>query len=1685
MNDFKKKFENLNKEKQDVLKKEIEANGNEYNLFPLSTEQKQMWLLYLMDTQSPYYNVPFLIKMKGKLDIGKLNDSINLMRNKQQVLISKILKLGEEVYVYIDKDWKNKIEELQVVELDVSKTKEQIEQEYSRPFNLEEEFPMRVTLFKHSNNDFTLYVNIHHMFIDGWSVGLFLKELKNSYSNQKNTTSLDFEYVDYSTRENNSDRTTEIQFWEEHLKMANFNLNLPYSFPRLKKENRHAKNYTITLENKNAVQEFCKKNKISIFCYFFTIYYLSLNRICNQENITIGTPVLNRDTEEIKKILGYFSNTLPINVSTKGINTLNDLFNNINTSIFECIGNSKVHFSEIVELQNAHRRDLNNPIFQTVFSLHNHSLTDGDVRSEAEVSGIKFSMDSFNGNFKNQFDLICTVTEKEENFQINLSFKRELFSDEMIMYIGRILENLVKKDFSEIYHLNIKTFMEEEILIQPNPLRFETIENKMMKLPNVKRCIVKKLKHNLIIYYASLEPIQDIYFKELLADYSDIKIIAIHIDDSIKMNQVENNNTIFKLIEKKINTTLDKFCQLESRNLLEIEKIELISKKEKETDISLISNISNLISKEDNKIVNSSNPSLLIGIEEENLPFNTIQEAILSFGIENSENTLVFINELGQETELSYITLLNQAKNISSNLMLQGLKSGDIALLVIENISDFIRTLWGCLLTGVIPVPITDALRGNNFKRLKQIYQLTEKPYIITSKKNQSVLESEGSFINEKTILFETLNRKSKNIFSKNELKPNDIAILLFTSGSTGLPKGVGLTHNNILNNQLKRSKEYSKKDSSIDRSVSLNWMPLNHVGGVVMFHLFDTLIGVNQVQVDCNFILANPIRWLILLDRYNVTDTWAPNFAYGLITSEREKVKKLDIDLSSVRTILNGGEAINFNATQEFLNLLDEKGLSNNVMRPSWGMTETSSGILVAKNFGDIQFKNSVSVGKPVGKAKVRVVDEKNNILKQNENGFLQVSGPTIFKEYFKNIEQTNDSFTNDGWFKTGDLAMIIDNQVVITGRAKEVIVINGKNYSCLEVEKELEEIPEIISGGVACILESKIGSHSDKISIAFEERKPELRKKIVSAILERVNKEFSIPISEIIPIKSEDIPRTSIGKIDKKEIVSLRKKGALLSLKNSESSFLPNWFAETEFIEKKYPINFDDSFDIPDYYVYNIPSINKERLVDEVVQIFEKLIGFILENNSERLLITIKDSNPARKLIEGFATSIPKKFSVTSVKIIVYDSAILEEKYLELESLNMTKDYSLIQYKEGKRFEEIIKDIKTSKKKIVETNLIPGSFYIILGGLGGIGKYICEYLLTRYQLQLAIVGKSDLRKSVHKKEIFNDLKKMGDVTYYQSDASNAGNILNVLNKIDQSNEGRIVGILNLIGENYHIEGNSSNIQNIDESLITNLNVRINTVNEIDEFLLDKSNIKVVQFTSLTGLFGGQNLEIYSATSKFLYDFELKNKENSLTSIAWSKWPNIGMSTKDTDDDNRLTKNSGYHLIKPIYGITSMEYVLSAQIKKCLVGIDTENLLLNNFRYIEKDWCDMKVGLFAKTKNNFSLDKISNSLDYQITEIDNSALERKPFLSEVENRLLKIWTTVLGESDFEVTDNFFMVGGNSLKSIRLIEEINRKLNLDLNISILFKYSSIRELVNYLYSENMINIQNESEIIEI
>lgn len=533
-----------------------------------------------------------------------------------------------------------------------------------------------------------------------------------------------------------------------------------------------------------------------------------------------------------------------------------------------------------------------------------------------------------------------------------------------------------------------------------------------------------------------------------------------------------------------------------------------------------------------------------------------------------------FLNYNGNPPEtITYKNLELGAKSIAAHLQ-QRTSAGKRALLIFPSGLDYIKAFLGCLYAGVIAVPVYPPTMSRNFLRLQSIIRDSNTEIIITTNRIRERIESHltnDSRTNH--LIWLTIDglKDSAHEWSKIKLDHNSLAFLQYTSGSTSSPKGVMVSHGNLLHNEWM----LQTASGNHERTIQLGWLPFYHDMGLIGNVLHALYIGSTYIFMSPTDFLQRPYRWLEAITKYRATVSGGPNFAYDLCLRKITDEQMSTLDLSSWEIAFNGAEPVRSETIERFSEKFADCGFRKEAFWPCYGLAEgtllvtsvrksempkyltvdkrkleLNEVVEVTENTKDAL--TIVSCGQSWCDEKVLIVDpETFEECPSNRVGEIWVKSSSVAKGYWNRHEDTKTFFqaclaSGEGEFlRTGDLGFIKDGELYVTGRLKDVIVIRGRNYYPNDIEFIVEQTdPAAINTGSSAAFSVEVGTEEKLVIVAELNRAYRPRrtddnqdtiKKLLTKIRERVMDEFQVQPHAILLIKTGTIPKTSSGKIQR----------------------------------------------------------------------------------------------------------------------------------------------------------------------------------------------------------------------------------------------------------------------------------------------------------------------------------------------------------------------------------------------------------------------------------------------------------------------------------------------------------------------------------------------------------------------
>ncbi|OUD15234.1 SDR family NAD(P)-dependent oxidoreductase [Thioflexithrix psekupsensis] len=548
----------------------------------------------------------------------------------------------------------------------------------------------------------------------------------------------------------------------------------------------------------------------------------------------------------------------------------------------------------------------------------------------------------------------------------------------------------------------------------------------------------------------------------------------------------------------------------------------------------------------------------------------TLTEALLRTAKNHPNKGIIYVENSDTVIFQSYADLLQQARQILAGLQAKGLKQGDRVILQVQHLRDHFSSFWACVLGGFTPltVAIAPTYRSKNavVNKLYNIWTLLEQPVILTSDNLYAEIAQLKELFNDNQINLlsvDTLKSYSSEQAVLYPANPDDIMFYQLSSGSTGTPKCIQERHYSLVCH-IHGSQQFNGYCSD---DVSLNWLPRDHVVPILTYHLKDTYLGCQQIQLKTEHVLNDPLWWLTYLERYRVTHSWSPNFGFKLVSDRLKQLKEpRHFDLSAIKFLMNAGEQVTRLVVQDFLEMTAPFGITAQRIQPAFGMAEVCTCMTYHNDFDlnqgvirvakstldrDLQFTDPtdthgidfIHLGPPMRGVQIRIADHENKTVKEGVIGRFQIRGEVVTPGYVNNDAANTESFVGENWFNSGDLGFILNGCLTLTGRLKEMIIVRGANFYCYEIEDVVNSIDgvEPTFTGTCAVNNEHEGTEGLAIFFvpkAFTGDITPAIKALIDTIRRQVSQTLGISPAIIIPLKQNEFPKTTSGKIQRAQL-------------------------------------------------------------------------------------------------------------------------------------------------------------------------------------------------------------------------------------------------------------------------------------------------------------------------------------------------------------------------------------------------------------------------------------------------------------------------------------------------------------------------------------------------------------------
>jgi fatty-acyl-CoA synthase len=537
------------------------------------------------------------------------------------------------------------------------------------------------------------------------------------------------------------------------------------------------------------------------------------------------------------------------------------------------------------------------------------------------------------------------------------------------------------------------------------------------------------------------------------------------------------------------------------------------------------------------------------------------------------ESGMRFLGFGGEDRYFTYQQLYAEAWRRAAHLSSHGLKKGDRLALMMVEAHEFVMSFLGCALAGVIPSPLSPPMAtkgGDHFlSTAARIIEDAGAKMLLTTESSKPFAEQvlQRASVDTRLATTEIAFAGDPPRFDAPRILPEDICFLQYTSGSTTAPRGVMVTHANLMANITTFLGPHGLNGGPGD--VAVSWLPLYHDMGLIGFILGPLVYIGPAVIIPTTSFARDPRVWLKAMDKYRGTISYAPNFAYAQVIKRLRDQDLETMDLSCWRVAGCGAEPIHVPTLMSFAERLAPAGFRAEAFMPSYGLAESTLAVSIyphnrgpridridpeALKRGSARpapEKNGeasalISCGYPLPDHQVAIVNEEGKTLPEREIGEILVQGPSVTKGYFENPEATAATW-RDGWLRTGDLGYLADGELFVCGRSKELIIIRGANYYPQDIELAVRDLPGVKRGNVVAF---SVNEGGEERLVILAEADPREGEALRQAIAVRVRETSGLDVYRVALIPAGALLRTTSGKLQRRKMKDLYERGELQEL-------------------------------------------------------------------------------------------------------------------------------------------------------------------------------------------------------------------------------------------------------------------------------------------------------------------------------------------------------------------------------------------------------------------------------------------------------------------------------------------------------------------------------------------------------
>ena len=775
--------------------------------------------------------------------------------------------------------------------------------------------------------------------------------------------------------------------------------------------------------------------------------------------------------------------------------------------------------------------------------------------------------------------------------------------------------------------------------------------------------------------------------------------------------------------------------------------------------------------------------------------------------------------------------------------------------------------------------------------------------------------------------------------YVEQSINPLSPAIIQLSSGSTGKSKCIQQNHKAILHYLYLWTNGRTQHSDHI----SLNWMGFDHVGALLLSHLRDVYLGCRQVHVDASWILQDPLRWPLLMSEYRVTHTWCPNFGFKLAEQAARESERIG-DLSQLEELINAGEMVVAETQKAFSETFRAWGLRSGTITPAFGMAESCTLITMfpiddfddftitsdqlVKGRDQVQLGHSefVSLGGVIAGTEIRVVDDNNQLLSEYQVGRMQIRGPSVTMGYYRAQEHNAKAFVGDGWFDSGDCAVIANNMLYLTGRVQESIVINGINYFSHDIESSVEQVDGVrktfaAAGGYQDNGDAAVVFFVAAPGASITRLKADIRGQLANAHQFYPNELVALPESEFL--------KTTSGKIQRRKMVErwLAEQQRLKNpIKINQLSWVP---LAVSVIEPKIAENLHNLHVSAPQSARWVVALSEQDCA-ELATVNQVLLDAVKASPPEHVTLIVPHAQSHR--LASWAVSFANSTYSTEVAVVSGCQQVSTGWLLpnDLQAGHYRFDGALWQ----REVEAQVAWQSVSLASEPQSALQPQEYALVTGASGGVARHLIGDLQRR-GVPVVLLSRRQPQ-----------LEKLSNCYWIETDITDGDKLAQDWQQACQINP-----LLNKAPARiYHLAaryGKASVETLTDSELACTELVSVAGARALARVLAEaypENGSHWIYFGSVNGLRGGPQTLPYNISSGSLRDLAASQRRQNLpaTWIGWSAWQQTGMAKPVTQEQLSM---AGLQSLDPQDCFAALHFAEQQRGGEYLIGVHSDTL--------------------------------------------------------------------------------------------------------------------------------------------